>query len=351
MDKSDKNSTNKAVTIYDIAKEAGVSPATVSRVLTGSTNVKEDKKEKILHLIEKYDFRPNALARGLSDTKSRVIGIIAADVRNPYYAAMFLACEMAAKEIGYTVLLCNSLSAIDQEIKQLETLQEQRVDVIIQLGGAVDDLVSNVDYVERVNRVMDTIPVVVTGKLDGTKCYQVQIDAMYASELLLEHLIGLGHRDIALVGGSMRVSSTYEKYQQYLKTLRKHRIDFKEEYIAEGGYDYQSGYDGMSELFSKHIIPTAVIAINDFSAAGVLRCILDNGYHVPEDISIVSYDNTMIAELLIPKLTSIDYKYTEFGKKLIDTAVAAVNKQGDIPMLQRIDSTLVVRESSGPVRK
>lgn len=345
MNQDQKTTVHKPITIYDIAREAGVSPATVSRILTNNTNVRKEKKEKVIRLIEKYDFRPNAMARSLSDTKSKVIGIITADVRNPYYAAMFLACETAAKEAGYTVLLCNSLGQHEQEIKQLELLQEQRVVVIIQLGGAVDDLISNADYVERVNRIAYLIPMVVTGKLDGTHSCQVQIDAMKAAELLMEHLIGLQHKKIALVGGNLQVSSTYEKYQQYLKMLRKYRIDFNSEYVVEGNYDYQSGYDGMNRLFSRKVIPSAVIAINDFSAAGVVRCIYDNGYRVPEDISVVSYDNTIIANLMIPKLTSIDYNYAEYGQILVATAIAADEKK-QVSILQRITPSLIVRESS-----
>lgn len=342
-----KPAENKTITIYDIAREAGVSPATVSRVLTNNANVRKEKKERVQFLIEKYNFKPNALARGLSDTRSKVIGIIAADVRNPFYAAVFVACEIAAKEAGYTVLLCNSLGITAQEVRQLEMLEEQRVDVIIQLGGRADDLVSNTDYVEKVNRLIGTIPMVITGKLDGTQCYQVQIDAEKAMELLMDYLIGLGHEKIALVGGSREVISTYLKYQQYLDILKRHRLPYHEEYIIDGSYNYQSGYEGMAELLKKSVLPTAVIAINDFSAAGVVRCIIDHHYRIPDDISVVSYDNTLIAELQIPKLTSIDYNYEVFGKMLVDTAIAAVENK-DMPILQKVEPTLIIRESSGP---
>ena len=118
-----KSSENKVITIYDIAKEAGVSAATVSRVLTNNANVRKEKKDKVQNLIEKYNFKPNAMARGLSDTKSRVIGIVAADVRNPYYAEVFVACENAAREAGYTVLLCNSQGITQWESQQLAMLQ------------------------------------------------------------------------------------------------------------------------------------------------------------------------------------------------------------------------------------
>ena len=215
-----KVNENKPITIYDIAKEAGVSPSTVSRVLTNSANVRQEKKEKVLALIEKYHFKPNALAKGLADTKTRTIGILAADIRNPYYAALFVACEQAARAADYTVVLCNSLGVTETERELLGKLQEQKVDAIIQLGGRVDDLVSNEEYVELVNQVMATTPLVVTGKLDGTRCNTVRIDSMQAMELLMEHLIGLNHKRIALIGGRKDVLATFEKYQRYKQILK-----------------------------------------------------------------------------------------------------------------------------------
>ena len=338
---------NKVITIYDIAREAGVSAATVSRVLTNNANVRNEKKQRVLELIEKYNFKPNAMARSLSDTKSKVIGIIAADVRNPYYADMFVACETAAQKAGYTVMLCNSLGEQIQEEKQLEKLQEQRVDVIIQMGGRVDDLVSNKSYVEKVNQLMNTIPMVVTGKLDGTQCYQVQIDAMKCMDLLTEHLIELGHREIALIGGRMDVLSTFEKFQRYKQNLSKYQIPFREELVSEdGGYDYETGYTYMNRMLEQGIRPTAVIAINDFAAVGIVRSIQEHGLCIPHDISVVSYDNTYVSELLSPKLTTADYNYESFGEKLIETAVAAIEGR-EMPQIQLLPPTLIVRESSG----
>ena len=236
-----KTNESKPITIYDIAKEAEVSPATVSRVLTGNANVRKEKRKKVLEIIEKYNFKPNAMARGLSETKSKIIGILVADVRNPFYAELFLACEQAAKLAGYTVMLCNSLNVMEQEEYLLDQLVQQRVDAIIQIGGRVDDLVSNMEYVEKVNQVMNTTPVVVTGKLEGTKCKMVRIDSMKAMELLMEYLISLGHREIAMVGGSVRVLSTYEKLVQYRRSLQKYHIPYDPDLIsAEGSYTWKA---------------------------------------------------------------------------------------------------------------
>lgn len=344
-------SDRKTITIYDIAKEAGVSASTVSRVLTNRARVRPEKRERVLALIEKYNFTPNAMARGLVDTKSRVIGIIAADVRNPFYSEVFVACELAARKRGYTVFLYNSLAEPELEKWQLAKMREQCVDVVIQMGGRVDDLVSDPEYVKLVNSLPDRIPMVVTGKLDGTKCYQVQIDAMKTMDLLMEHLLELGHREIAMVGGRTSVWSTFEKVQRYKQILKRNGIPFRPELVQEdGNYEDTGAFIHMNRMLDQGIVPTAVIAINDFSAAGIARSILDHGYRIPQDISLVSYDNTYISELMIPRLTSIDYDYESFGEKLVETAVCAVEGR-EIPRLQITPPTLVVRESSGPVRK
>lgn len=349
MQASRGNEGSKAITIYDIAREAGVSAATVSRVLTKSANVRPEKKEKVQALIEKYNFRPNALAKGLADTKSKVIGILSADVRNPYYAELFVSCEQAAREAGYSVLLFNTLGEIDLEERMLEKLQAQRVDAIIQMGGRVDDLVSNLEYVELVNQVMASVPVVVTGKLEGTACSMVWIDSMGAMDLLMDHLIGLGHERIAFVGGNMAVLSTYEKLLRYKQVLKENNIPYDRELILEGSYNEKSGYEQMNRLFEKNIPVTAVVAVNDFAAAGIVRSIMEHGYRIPEDISLVSFDNTYIAELMIPRLTSIDYDYAEFGRKLVKTAVDEI-EGGEGRRFVTVTPVLIERESSGRAR-
>lgn len=344
-----KGSESKAITIYDIAREAGVSPATVSRVLTKNARVRPEKREKVEALVEKYNFKPNVLAKGLADTRTKTIGVLAADIRNPYYAALFVACEQSAREAGYTVVLYNSLGKTENEVELLGKLREQKVDAIIQLGGRVDDLVSSIEYVELINDIMSAIPVIVTGKLDGTRCHAVRIDSMKAMELLMDHLMGLGHRRIALVGGRQDVLATFEKSQMYKQILRENKIPYDSELVMDdgGSYDFETGYRQMRELLGKRRDMTAVIAINDFTAMGVMKCLSEHGIRIPQDMSIVSYDNTYMTEMAIPRLTSIDYNYEEYGRKLIDTSIAMIEgRKRDA--LRMVTPSLVVRESSGP---
>lgn len=335
----------KQVTIYDIAKEAGVSVSTVSRVLTNNANVSKDKKDKVERLIEKYDYKPNAMARGLSETKSNVIGIIASDIRNPFYATLFVECEKAANEYGYRVVLCNSLNNKELEDLQLENLESQRVEAIVQIGGRVDELISDSKYVERVNRIANKIPIIITGKLDGADCYQVNLDEGKSMELILDYLITNGHRDIALIGGRKDVKTTVEKQLRFKQILSRYGIEYCKEFILDGyNYDETGGYQGMQKLFEVGKLPTAIIAINDFTAIGIMRAIKEKGLSIPEDISVMSFDNSFLTDLTIPKLTGIDYNYEEYGKKIIKTAVGAI-KGEEVARISLIETRLVVKES------
>ena len=336
----------ESINIYAIAKEAGVSPATVSRVLTKSARVSKEKKDRVQALIDKYNFKPNVLARRLSNTESKTLGILSSDIRNPFYASLFVECEKAANARGYTVLLCNSLGKNELEDSQLEGLFEQRVDAIIQTGGRVDELVSDEEYVEHVNKIADSIPVIITGKLEGSECYQVNIDQGHAMEILMEYLIELGHQEIALVGGRKSAKSTYDKQLRYRQLLRRHSIKFNKDWIVEGeSYDIEGGYECMNRLFeSNKKLPSALIAINDFTAIGIMRSIREHGLEIPMDISVASFDNTFVSEVPTPKLTTVGYDYKLLGETLIDVAINAIYKK-DPPRMQLIKSELVIRDS------
>ncbi len=346
-----RSADGKRITIYDIAKEAGVSPSTVSRVLTNTVGVRKDKREMVQNIIKKYDFRPNALARSLSETNRRAIGIIMPDVRNYYYANLFVACEQAARRKGYSLLLENSLSMLENELEQLALLEEQRVSAIILVGGRVDDLSSDETFVEKVNQVSNIVPVIIAGKLDGTSCHQVRINSIQAMELTMDHLISLGHTDIAILGGYSSVASSFEKRQCYKQLLARHQIPFRSEFCdTYGGYDYETGYVRMNELFARGTVPTAVVGINDYATIGAMKSILEHGLRIPEDISAVGFDNINICDMMNPRLTSVGYDYGHFADMLVAAAIADT-QDTPVPALQLIGSELILRGSTGPAKK
>ncbi|MBO4355749.1 MAG: LacI family DNA-binding transcriptional regulator [Clostridia bacterium] len=334
------------VTIYDIASEAGVSVATVSRVLTGNARVKPDKKERIEALIKKYDFRPNTFARNLSSSKTRIIGIITADIRNPFYSNMVVECEAAADLLDYTLVICNSLGKKENEYRLLDKLEQQQVDAVILIGGSVDKLVTDLDYADRINRLQEKIPVVITGKLDGTDCYQVNIDEGKNLSLAMEYIISLGHKEIAFIGGRDDVKSTVDKRLRYRQMLRRYGIPFHEENIINAAqYDDEGGYNATQKLFGLKKMPSAIISINDFTAVGILRALTEKGFSVPDDVSLVSFDNTFVSELAIPRLTSVGYNYKTFGEQLVRCAVDAA--EGGKPQKTVLiePDALVIRDS------
>ena len=337
----------KKITIYHIAKEAGVSPATVSRVLTKKTCVSDAKRQNIEKIIKKYNFRPNAVARSLS-TGTRVIGLMVADIRNPYFASLTVECEKAANERGYTVLLCNMLDDQALEDDHLEKFYDQRVEAIIQIGRQADTLVSDPSYVEHVRHISRTIPFISSGKLDGANCFSVRINHAQAMKRVMDYLISLGHREIALVGGEKNVLSTHEKWEQYVQLMKINRLRLRKEFVQRGRYDDMAGYACMERLLNMETKPNAVIAINDECALGAILAVQDRGLSVPGDISVVGFDNTFLATLVRPRLTSVDYNYPLYGATLVDTAIQAA--EGKKPPREIfIDALLVERESCAPV--
>ncbi len=335
----------KVITICDIAKEAGVSISTVSRVLTGNARVKDDKKQRIQEIINKYDFHPNQLARGLIQTKTMQIGIITADVCNPYYSAMFVSCEKAANSLGYTLLLSDSFGDRRKEFELLEKMISQRVEAIILIGGLVDELVTDTEFAEKVNLVTNQIPVIVTGRLDGTNCSRVNIDGNRAMELVMEYLISCRYKKIAFAGGSPTVKFTAELRAAYHKLLKSYGFSYNPAFdVPNEYYDENGGYAAMTQILKEKELPDAVIAVNDLTAAGVMRAATEHHLRIPDDIGIISFDNTYIAPLVTPQLTSVGYNYAEYGETIVKNAVAAISGDG-VPHETLIEPVLAVRQS------
>ncbi|MDR1439768.1 MAG: LacI family transcriptional regulator [Clostridiales bacterium] len=335
------------MTIYDIAEEAGVSASTVSRVLNGKISPSNKNRDIIERIVAKHNFRPNAMARSLSDTRTRTLGLMVADVRNPYYAKLVVECEKAANRNGYSIMVCNALNDAALEDANLDKFYEHRVDAIIQIGCRVDSLVSDPEYVAHVKRVCRAIPFIISGKLDGVDYYRVDIDHTDAMRQAVGYLVSLGHKDVALVGGSLSVKSTFDMYKQYIYQLGAAGLPFKDGFLQEGNYTVEGGYDCFMRLMALDRLPTAIIVVNDYSAAGVIEAAGERGFQVPQEMSVLSFDNTFLSNIVSPKLTSMDYDYLAFGEKLVEVAIGAIAGE-KIPREYTIPPRLVVRDSCAP---
>lgn len=261
----------KSVTIYDIAKESGVSTATVSRVIAGNYPVSEKTRKKVMEAIEKYDFQPNAVARSLSSNRTKVIGFITPDIRNPFFSQIFIEVEKFAHEKGYSVLLCNSVHNRELESKYMRMLLEQRAEGIILLGGLINDINPVKDRVEELKQVMTkTKLVMINGEIDGVSCFSVRTDEGKGIDMLIDHLVEKGHTKIGILGGLKSITTTKYKVEAYRRAIKRHSLEYHEEWEIHPGFDIEAGEKAMKELLEKSsTLPTAVIGINDMVAIGL----------------------------------------------------------------------------------
>ena len=346
-----------AKTIYDIAKEAGVSPATVSRVLNGSARVSPEKRARIEELIRLYDFRVNALARGLSGSSTRTIGLLSADVQNEYYASLFASCERAAEARGYSVMIMNSFSEMEQELIIMEKMKQQQVDALIMIGGSVDSETADPVFLAAVQELSEKIPLVVIGKFKGAPAYRIAIDSDTALEQIFRHLTEMGNQRIAFIGGMPDYEEGRHKYIKFKALAREYGLSLPELYLDNPSrYGIEDGlFAGVrfiERIRAEHVpMPDAVVAINDMCAVGILSAFRKYGIRVPEDVSLVGFDNSTLSRVADPQISSVDYDYEHFGSVIIETAIEAINGTADPDLDRQITPTLIVRKSSGFVRK
>ncbi len=337
---------NKSITVYDIAKEAGVSPATVSRVLTSNAKVSEEKKKRVQDIIDKYDFEPNWLARSLSKQETNTIGMLVPDIRNPFYSTLFVECELVAARYGYNMILCNTINELSAEGIHLKNLVEKRVEAIIQVGGSVDEVNPDSEYIKLVNKISKKVPIIIAGELEGVDAnvYRITPTLNHGMEELLHYLLEKGHRKIALLGGRDTVIPTKRKRIAMEEILNKHGIQFIKEFIIDSEYSIEGGYQVVEELLKLNELPTAIIAINDMAATGMIKALNRNGIRVPEDISIIGYDDTFFSEISTPKLTSMSYNLVYYAETIMET-IRNIIQNKEVERLQYIPTTLEVRDS------
>ncbi len=333
------------VTIYDIAREADVSPATVSRILTGRAKVSDDKYNRVKALIDKYNYSPNAMARGLSATRSRVMGMVLADAGNPYYNSVFSACVDEAYRRGYSVMMYNTLSRAELEDEALAKLLEQRVDAIVITGGRIDLAEPDPAFTRLIEKSKAATPIVVASKSRWEDIYGVAIDHERSMDIAMAYLLGLGHRDIGFCYAGPQYYGTVEKLARFRACLASAGLAPREEWLIHvPGYDCESGREAIHRLMDMEKKPTALLGLNDVIAAGMLQGLLDYGVRIPEDVSLMSFDDTFITQITSPHLTAVRYDYRAFAAMLVDAALAAATGEKR-PMNQLATPELSVRQS------
>ncbi|WP_019912604.1 LacI family DNA-binding transcriptional regulator [Paenibacillus sp. HW567] len=340
----------KTITIYDIAKEANVSVATVSRVLNDTAPVKASTRETINKIIEKYQFQPNALARSLLKKETGTIAMILPDITNPFFPEVFWGAENVARVKGYSFFLCNTAGNYNRESEFLSILREKRVDGIIFLGGRINLANCPPELAQEVIELSRHVPIVlVNGNLPKSGLHRIYTDEAAGAALATQHLIDLGHRDIGFIGGMDDTATTLVKIKAARKKLKEHGLELRQEWLKSGEFSVPGGRELMNQMLDQKHRPTAVLCVNDFTAIGAIKAAAQHGLHIPGDISIVGFDDTPLATAVIPELTTVSQNTYELGELAVETLHQIIN--GKNPKKQIVlQPKLIVRSSTGALK-
>lgn len=331
------------VTIYEVARAAGVSTATVSRTLNASGLVAAGTRRRVQAAIAALGYQPNRVARSLVLKTTHTIAVLLPDITNPFFPLLVKGVQLAADEQGYGVLLCHTGGDPSKEEFFLEVLRGQQVDGVLLVG-----LVSRPESLKRLSR--HGLPVVALDRpVDLPGSAAVRVDHLGGGHLATAHLLELGHRRIAHIAGPPGLTVSQERMAGYRQALTNYGLVFDPDLVVDGDFSEEGGYQGVSTLLARGEQFTALFAANDLTAIGAMTAFRERGLRVPEDVSVVGFDDIHLAAYVSPKLTTIRQPAYQMGRcaatQLIDACRANIELGDGTTIFQ---GELLVRESTGP---
>ncbi|MED4599309.1 LacI family DNA-binding transcriptional regulator [Paenibacillus validus] len=328
------------INIFDIAKEAEVSIATVSKVVNNTGRISDKTRKKVLEIIEKHNYTPNSLATALTGKFSYTLGLIIPNLANPFFGEIAKSVEDRARELGFSVMICSTDYDADREASYFTLLQKKRVDGVIILSGFEDQ-----QTITR-NLVKPNMPVALIARdIPTISINSVSIDDFVGGYEAAKHLIGLGHRRMGLIVENIRCAK--ERVRGFNQALEEHDLQLDESLVLLGEATVPNGKKLALQLLSGDEPPTAIFATNDLLAIGTIQAANEHGLKVPQDVSVIGFDNTMLATITDPPLTTIAQPMEQMGRQIVDLLVQEL--KGDVTHKQRIVllPELVVRKSTG----
>ena len=331
---------NVTVTIYDVAREAGVSMATVSRVVNHNPNVKPQTRKKVFEAIERLGYRPNAVARGLASKKTTTVGVVIPDIANTNFAEVARGIEDIANMYHYNIILSNADKRKDKEIRVINTLLEKQVDGLLFMGGVVTE-----EHIQAFNT--SNVPIVLCATTDE-RCTMpsVDIDHEGAAFDAVSKLVQEGHRSIAMISGTLQdPANGYARFQGYKRALEQVGVSHREDYVRVGNYRYESGIEATQYFLGLSERPTAIFAATDEMAIGAIHCLQDAGLSVPGDISVISVDNSRMASMVRPLLTTVAQPMYDIGAVSMRLLTKLMKKESVDDARVILPHELIVRRS------
>lgn len=327
------------VTIRAVARSARVSPATVSRVLNGSTRVGEDRRRRVLEAVAQLDYRPNRLARNLRKQKAEMIGVVVSDIENPHFSETVRVIEDETYGAGYRVLLCNSDETPEKQRAYLEMLADERV-----LGVIVSPADSTGSGVESL--LAHDIPVVAFDReITDPRVGAVVCDNVDGMRRLTEHLIWLGHERIAYVGGRLDVETGQERLEGYTAAMRAAGLT---PFSVDGGFRTDAAEQAVDDLLAQAPLPSAIVVANNLMTIGALRAIRRTSLRVPDDIALAAVDDPAWAEFVDPPLTALAQPVRRMAQKATEHVLERIAGRREprrivLPMELRVRSSCGMR--------
>jgi len=331
------------VTIKEVAKRANTSIATVSRVINNSSYVKEETRQKVLQAIRELNYQP--LTRQPVVRENQFIGLVVPDVSNPFFGKMARGLADAAGKFGYSITLCNIDGICGGEHDYLLDLIENRVDGVIYASS------------HRIREVIKRarqkkIPLVMLDReIKYADINTVTIDNNYGAFVATEHLISLGHKKIAFIGGPKNFQISEQRRIGYEKALEKYGLSYDEELVYTGIFTMESGFKAMKQLLEDKKSFSALIAANDLMAIGAINCLNQHGISVPDDVSVVGFDDISIASTMEPKLTTVAYPIERISERSLELLMKQISNEDMSPEKITLFPKLVVRGSTKSLKK
>lgn len=328
-----------AASIKDVAKEAGVSIATVSRVLNDVDVVNEETKKKVLEAINKLGYRPNIVARSLKTQKTRTIGIIIPDISSQFYPEIVRGAEDVANIYNYNIMLCNTDLDPEKEIEYLRVLKEKMVDGVLYMSTSLEP-----NILELINQLELPMVLVETTSREGD-IPSVTIDNEKAAFDGVDYLIRKGNKRIAYIGTHEDAEhASALRYIGYKKALEQNNIELNEKIVYFGGLKAQDGYEGMNNILQSESLD-AVFCAGDEIAMGAINALRDKDVKVPEEVDVIGFDNIYSASVFYPKLTTIAQPMYDMGSVGMRMLIKIINKQELELKNYVLDHELVERNS------
>jgi DNA-binding LacI/PurR family transcriptional regulator len=332
------------VSIKDIARAAKVSHPTVSRALSNSPLVKGETAKRIRQIAASLGYRPSAIARSLATKRTKTIGVVVTSIADPFIADVVSGVEEAANDHGYSVFLANSNANPDREVRVVHSFHERRVDGILVTASRVGAL-----YVPLLSQLKVPIVLINNQHPDETDefIYSVTIDNIKASTEVMRHLIGLGHKRIAYIGDRGGFQSDIERLAGYRQALAFAGYPLLPELVVHGDGKPEGGGQAMERLLALRNPPTAVFCYNDMSALGALRALHSHGIKVPEELSLVGFDDLAIASYTSPLLTTVSQPKQQMGRMAMEIMIKLLSRI-DSKTNIKVEGKLIIRESTAP---